>query len=199
MGLVNSLGGRDGLATRVGAPERGVGQHPGGQESVPHRDRVFSGQQLRRIAASGRLSDEAGISGPLAWDRSIQQQFVGSLACASCHVNEYNDWLNSPHADAMNTLRKVHRENVPTCVRCHVVGYGEPTGYRMSARKRQLEGVGCEVCHGAGSAHVLAPRQEHLRWRPPAPVCRSCHDDDHAPAFASSMDAHYDRVDHGAR
>ncbi len=48
------------------------------------------------------------------------------------------------------------------CLKCHTVGYGEPGGYAIPGEKdkkakrraAKLEGVGCESCHGPGSAYV---------------------------------------------
>jgi hypothetical protein len=145
----------------------------------------------------GKTAEREGLRGPLAWDALGKGAYVGSSACRDCHSAEYNDWINSPHADAMSTLRKIHRDSVPLCVQCHVVGWGTATGYRMDARRREMEGVGCEVCHGAGQAHAVAPREKSLRRMPEAQVCSSCHDDKHAPGFMSDLHNRLKLVDHG--
>ncbi len=48
------------------------------------------------------------------------------------------------------------------CLGCHTTGYGLPGGYaipadgdKRAARKmKNFQGVGCEMCHGPGSAYV---------------------------------------------
>ncbi len=48
------------------------------------------------------------------------------------------------------------------CIKCHVTGYGKPGGYvipDLNDKKavrlaKRLAGVGCESCHGPGSAYV---------------------------------------------
>ena len=89
--------------------------------------------------------------------------YVGSAACATCHSaesigNQYDLWLRSPHAKAVLILgsaegRKVaaaHGIEKPEedrrCLACHTTGGG-------AEAKTAAEGVGCEACHGPGSAY----------------------------------------------
>ena len=81
--------------------------------------------------------------------------FVGSESCAGCHPKAFDIWLKSGHARAFDSLVAKQSEADPSCVRCHVVGFGEPGGYlRSFAEERKLIHVGCESCHGPGSQHV---------------------------------------------
>ena len=55
------------------------------------------------------------------------------------------------------------------CSPCHVVGW-PPTE----------SAVGCESCHGAGSAHLAAPRSRMVDARQ---ACAGCHTVDTSPDF----------------
>jgi hypothetical protein len=87
--------------------------------------------------------------------------YVGSSACGKCHAaesigNQYDLWLQSPHAKAIkilksepsHTLAKKLSINEPSedlqCLKCHATGGGKD-------KKTNKEGVGCEACHGPGS------------------------------------------------
>jgi hypothetical protein len=54
------------------------------------------------------------------------------------------------------------------CVVCHTVGFNHPTGYADALRAgnkkmaEKLRGVGCESCHGPGSAHVADTRNTRI-------------------------------------
>ena len=84
----------------------------------------------------------------------------------------------------------------PSCVACHVTGYGQPGGYpevvagkeftaAEKARAALNEGVGCESCHGPGS-QASAYKKDHkeYKWadvaklgmiKPSEAVCTACH------------------------
>ncbi|OAI57381.1 hypothetical protein AYO49_02120 [Verrucomicrobiaceae bacterium SCGC AG-212-N21] len=81
--------------------------------------------------------------------------YVGSEACAACHAADYAIWKNSGHARAWQSL--VHRESDadPSCIGCHSVGFGTPSGYRRAFQGSKLVDVGCESCHGPGGRHVV--------------------------------------------
>lgn len=108
---------------------------------------------------------------------------VGAEACKSCHEAEYAQWAGSPHRHAMQILRDAEQESDPACVACHATatrGGPPPTAL---ADFRVDESVGCETCHGPGSAHVKAgggtDNIEKLGDDCPVcvieAVCTSCH------------------------
>lgn len=108
--------------------------------------------------------------------------FAGSPACASCHPAAHAGWSKSGHARAFESLLEKDSEADPSCISCHVVGFGEPGGYRRKMAAGPLTGVGCESCHGPGSEHVrvrssTAPGQEILlKMRPVGQgQCTQCH------------------------
>ncbi len=145
--------------------------------------------------------------------------YVGSSACAACHQAIYNDWKRSPHAVALETLQNVNYHWDPECLRCHVVGWERSTdadwtvwssGFRDPARTPFLGGVGCENCHGPGSAHAARPKERALfrlragstpagpnRRLPGRETCLRCHDAENSHGFAAGYEAQYlPAVDH---
>ena len=91
----------------------------------------------------------------------------------------------------------------PSCVKCHVVGFGEPGGYlRSMADEKRLINVGCESCHGPGSEHMkvrsLAPPGEDvlLKMRPVgAGQCVQCHHGEFSRPF--EWKEFWPRIEHG--
>lgn len=85
--------------------------------------------------------------------------FSGSPSCAECHPETFANWQKSGHARAFDSLVREESEADPSCIKCHVVGFGEPGGYlRSMAEERRLVQVGCESCHGPGSQHIEVRR-----------------------------------------
>lgn len=106
-------------------------------------------------------------------------EYVGSASCAQCHVEETRIWKESGHSHAFQTLIQKGSQADPTCIACHTVGFGEPSGYQRAFAQSKLTDVGCESCHGPGSEHTsswLAGRPPSFKFRPlGAGDCKSCH------------------------
>ncbi len=125
--------------------------------------------------------------------------YVGNSACSSCHVAEHADWQLTPHATAFRTLERVQRQRVRNCVACHVVGFGQESGYDFEHPDRELQGVGCEVCHGPGRAHVASGGDPALIRRTPEPsLCASCHSNDHSIFLGVDPETFFRRVRHAS-
>jgi len=123
--------------------------------------------------------------------------YVGSAACGSCHAEQAEHWEGTPHARAMDTLRKIQRHRVSGCVSCHVVGFGDRSGYDKTDSSDLLENVGCEVCHGPGSVHVARPRLPHSILRAPSPkVCAECHTPEHSEFTFGNQEDYLARIRH---
>lgn len=107
--------------------------------------------------------------------------YLGTEVCADCHDEEAEVWRTSAHARAYETLREVGRERDPECVACHVVGLGWKGGFTTPEETPELEGVGCESCHGPHGSH----RGDEVvpEMLPGEAVCRSCHDPEHSYGF----------------
>ena len=90
-------------------------------------------------------------------------------------MSGFLQWMRTRHAKAFKTLLGAHRHYYPKCVVCHVVGLGRETGYRIGEGETDRAGVGCEVCHGPGSAHLEAPSAATIKRTPEAVLCIECH------------------------
>jgi hypothetical protein len=133
--------------------------------------------------------------------------YVGNERCGSCHQDDHLLWKHSKHGKAWQTL--VDAENdpkrygwpvteYPDCVSCHVVGYGQKSGFVNSERTPQLADVGCERCHGPGSAHSDDPRVKMGKvggGQPPSMVCTECHDFEQSPTF--DYNQRWLQIEHG--
>ena len=140
---------------------------------------LFSGEPLEEDAGSG---------------------YVGSEACKTCHLEEFDQWSHSSHAAAFNTLLTVGRQFYPECVSCHVTGFGYETGYRINTPERNhLAEVGCETCHGPGKKHVNTPLAENIRGEVPERICASCHNAEHSPGFEQIVAQLMPEVDHSRK
>ncbi|HEB52159.1 MAG TPA: hypothetical protein ENI87_02770, partial [bacterium] len=113
--------------------------------------------------------------------------YVGSATCGACHPSAMAAWSKSRHAHAWQTLVDAEKDpkrygwpvtKYPDCVGCHVVGYGQQSGFRNPDDTPGLLGVGCEQCHGPGSAHVQSQGKQQLGIVDgllPSEVCTRCH------------------------
>jgi hypothetical protein len=107
---------------------------------------------------------------------------VGAQACLSCHKETHSSWKESPHAASMSRL-DAEQQSDPNCVRCHATpsAFGGPELTHVE-NFRVDEGVGCESCHGAGTAHVGDPKKDNIVGLGEScpecvieAICTSCH------------------------
>jgi len=80
--------------------------------------------------------------------------YLGSISCAGCHPKASEVWGKTGHAHAFEALRAKDSDADPSCIACHVTGFGERTGYTRAMNGGLLSNVGCESCHGPASEHV---------------------------------------------
>jgi hypothetical protein len=158
-----------------------------------HRDQVQQDDLLTHMARQRPTTNGA--------------DYVGSDACATCHETADEAWRKTRHASAWATLEKAAQDQkrygwpvtaYPDCVACHVVGYGEKTGFVNGKTTPELANVGCENCHGAGSKHVESMGKHKLGkvgGGTPSVVCAQCHDAEQAPDFVYG--AKWPKVEHG--
>lgn len=159
-----------------------AGQDPAVRE-VLRKHRVFVAEENLREKMAGLSPLKDGLT------------YVGNARCGECHVKDHELWRNSKHGHAWETLERAEKDpqrygwpvtEYPDCVSCHVVGYGEQSGFVSPETTRELADVGCERCHGAGSAHVNAPttsKMGRVGNGTPSVVCTQCHDFEQSPDF----------------
>jgi peroxiredoxin len=109
-----------------------------------------------------------------------QSGYSGNEFCAVCHDRENASYELTRHSWAFDTLVRHGAERDAECVGCHVVGFGQPGGYRIGTATPDLEDVGCESCHGRGGPH-LSPG--FVSGGAYASACLACHDAQHSLGF----------------
>jgi peroxiredoxin len=124
-----------------------------------------------------RLARLAGQKPPMLLHSS---GYSGDEFCAACHPAQHDTWLTTAHAEAFDTLVRHGADRNAECVGCHVVGFGKPGGYDLAKPVRELEGVGCETCHGRGGPHLTAG---HAPGGSYEAACVACHDAKHSLGF----------------
>jgi len=110
--------------------------------------------------------------------------YVGSTSCGSCHEAALSWWQEHPHGNAYATLVERDKQFHLDCVGCHVTGYERPGGSTVThlGDGGVLRDVGCENCHGPGSAHVEDPSAPMQRDAPEQ-LCTGCHNEEHSDQF----------------
>jgi peroxiredoxin len=124
-----------------------------------------------------RLARIAGVPVPMLLRAD---GYSGNPVCGVCHELEHQTWSFTSHAHAFDTLVRHGADANGECIGCHVIGWGEPGGFRSAAETAGLEQVGCESCHGRGGPHQspeLAKRADY------SPACLGCHDAKHSLGF----------------
>jgi hypothetical protein len=148
---------------------------------------VGQATNLVRYAVITKLYGNAffRVSGPAP-------KYAGSQVCLTCHLSICRYVTNTPHASAFSSpkFKTLGGQTNPSCLPCHTVGYGLPTGFVSATATPLLAGVQCENCHGPAANHAAAtddptavPRVEIA-----ATVCGGCHGASHttytnAPTF----------------
>ncbi len=103
--------------------------------------------------------------------------YVGSKTCKKCHIKQHKSWAKTKMGQTFEVLKPGQRTEKKTeakldsakdyttdetCLKCHVVGFGTDSGYKIPPpddkkalrHAKKMMGVGCESCHGPGSEYV---------------------------------------------
>ena len=132
---------------------------------------------------------------------------VGTPKCKICHGkktgNQWTIWSETGHAKAYETLASEEAKKIATekglgdpqqekdCLRCHVTRAFLGCAEEMIDAKGQYdpsEGVGCEACHGAGSAYKKVMKDHEkavaagLNTELGEALCLRCHNEE-SPTF----------------
>lgn len=106
--------------------------------------------------------------------------FVGSKACSQCHEEQYatfNKYSKKAHSWRSIAVMqpKLKPNELKECFECHTTGYGKPGGFVSEQATPDLAQVGCETCHGPGSAHAESGDPKLIRRKPELATCQACH------------------------
>jgi hypothetical protein len=135
--------------------------------------------------------------------------YVGSDACQSCHVKEFEVWESSPHGHAVATLEQAGKADDADCLACHTTAYDKPGGFPAGApvaAHPDLARVGCESCHGPGGNHVgenvkrvgtILSLGDKCDSCVILKVCGTCHDDANDPGFEFEVEQRIEAQRHG--
>ncbi len=194
-------------------------------QRVPLDDRFPDSKEMLAILAGYQEElKTAGLEGlglkPLPHPSG--RTFVGSEACEDCHEEEYEIWEDTPHAEALDSLvhpgerSEIPRHLDPECISCHVTGWSPQSylpyksGYLGLDETPAMQNVGCENCHGPGSAHVDAEvdgedddlmeklREDMKLGEQAEKKCMECHDLDNSPDFhvEGAFEKYWEKVEH---
>jgi YVTN family beta-propeller protein len=161
---------------------------------------------------------EASDPPPPPTDARATAKYTGSHACAECHGTpergfQFSRWRDTKHAlayaslgtkGALEIAAKMgvagNPQSSTACLKCHSTAYHRPSAGTTETYSI-LEGVGCESCHGAGSAYapedVMKDRSRAMRaglLTVQKSTCLACHEQAHGKPFdfetASKLIAH---------
>ena len=154
-------------------------------------------------------------------------KYVGTSACKACHNTDktgkqFAIWEKTPHANAFKLLQTPEADKVAAdkgikgkaaeakeCLGCHVTG-NNVEGAQFDAKFAKEDGVGCESCHGAGSAFkTLHMKKENLDKAIAAgmqlpkiadgsaeKVCKGCHNEKSPTHKEFKLDEYWKKIAH---
>lgn len=134
-----------------------------------------------------------------------ENPYVGPQTCKECHEEAYAVWASSKHAHTLKLLENRGQQDDERCLKCHLTDWIKPTYYSTEwTFDKFAPELGCETCHGPGSAHVriidyalqgsLKSHWEIILTEEPnlflrdlmaeaKTVCAQCHDKANSPDF----------------
>ena len=151
-----------------------------------HRQTVKEDGMLERLASQQSLPN--GL------------QYVGSESCADCHEDDSDACGKHAHSHAWKTLIDAEKKegwpvtHYPECVSCHVVGYGQKSGFISPQKTPELLNVTCENCHGPGNKHVKTDGDWPMQ-AVEVKTCTVCHNFEHSPKF--DYGKYWQMIEHG--
>lgn len=137
-----------------------------------------------QVGSTRDMSLTLSQGGPVGFFRvqAPSPNFAGAAKCMQCHVG-HTSWSDTAHAAAYDSLKSIGMQKNASCLPCHTVGFGAPTGFINETNTPGLAGVQCESCHGPAGAHANNP--DDLSVVPvktqAAFLCGGCHTGEHNP------------------
>ncbi|MCS7264115.1 MAG: cytochrome c family protein [Armatimonadetes bacterium] len=113
-----------------------------------------------------------------------QKAYLPPEFCGKCHQPQYEQWLSTGHAHAIETLEKQKRMD-KSCLTCHSLEFR----MRGIVTERKKRGVECVDCHvelqdpATAQMHGQRPGERPTTKIVNEKVCTSCHDQQNSPNF----------------
>jgi hypothetical protein len=127
--------------------------------------------------------------------------YAGSQFCLDCHRSTHAAVMDTAHTRAFTNSSFVMQggQTNSSCLACHTVGYGLPTGFPAtnqngaSTFSTRLAGVQCENCHGPAGRHAANPDDFTVRPRVEiaSTVCGGCHTAQSVPSHVAASHRPY--------
>ena len=124
-----------------------------------------------------------------------QRAYLPPEFCGECHQAQYEQWLNTRHAHAVETLANQKRMD-KSCLTCHSLEF-RVRGVVTGVKKR---GVECVDCHAelqdpaTAKMHGQRPGERATTRIVNDTVCVQCHNKEHSPNF--NLQTHLPKVAH---
>jgi len=107
--------------------------------------------------------------------------YTGYGVCQQCHPDQTSHWQSTKHAEAFDVLIQRGQDYNPECIPCHTTGFTYSGGFIMPGITSEMEGVQCEMCHGAGGDHANSESVPYGITSQSA--CLPCHTEERSPQF----------------
>ena len=111
---------------------------------------------------------------------SYTEECLGvDATCARCHQPQVDQWVETAHAKAFDSLKRENQSANPECLRCHTTCYLDmPLDGSVSVQSN-LRNVQCEACHGKATDHA----RDGSYGKVTVATCLRCHDEKNSPDF----------------
>jgi hypothetical protein len=158
-------------------------------EKVPEDLRVASMVKEYNVKQQGLLRQHPETVQGSMPEKEAPAYYVGSESCRLCHPEKNDCWANTRHAQALNSLSAMSRQNDPNCLYCHVTGIEKRPSLEVLWAKGShlMPGVQCEACHGPGREHSENPQRSEMLSVNES-TCTRCHTKFKDPGFDYHQD-----------
>lgn len=134
----------------------------------------------------------AGLLAVGTWSTAqTPRTYVGSLKCKQCHEEQYASYkAHSKKAHSYSSIEKMRKgltdQELKHCYECHTTGFGKSGGFRSFKDTPHMADLGCEACHGPGSAHATSESPIQIKGKLTVKDCEVCHNPERVESFKYS-------------
>ncbi|MCE5322927.1 hypothetical protein LLG46_06390 [bacterium] len=170
-----------GLEPKISVRKLSLGTNYAEDEAVLKLVKGEREQAVKTIGqpASVQVTRSSSLSGK-ALPPADRRPYYPPQLCKTCHVQEYEDWLKSGHANALKTLVDAKR-TVPECLTCHSEMYRRLG--QWVAKSDGTAGVECATCHLDSLPHGLERMNVKNKTKVDPGMCLSCHTKEKSPEY----------------